>query len=202
MAAFLAAIIVYIILLNIETSALKAYEKDKVLIAQEDIPQGIVFKEDNLEKYFQEAEIDKTIIPQAAVINKEQLAGMLSAADIDKGSILTLSMLGEFQKVIDTMKQPVLVGFKADDLYQVVSGILRTGDFIDIYTVNKDMGEAYLNWENILVAQVFDSSGNIIETKEQETPAARINILMEQENVELFYTELERGSLRAVKIMK
>lgn len=36
------------------------------------------------------------------------------------------------------MTQPVVAGFKADDLYQVVGGVLRSGDRINIYQVNEN----------------------------------------------------------------
>lgn len=200
-AAFVAAIMVYLILLNVEKNALSNYEKGSVLAAQKDIIHGVVFTQENIPLYFEEVQIDQRLIPSAAVTDKEQLIGMLAGINIDKGSILTSSMLNMQNEEIAAMKQPVIAGFKADDLFQVVSGTLRTGDKINIYTVEEDFKTAYLVWENILVQQVFDTAGVTILAQDQNTAAARINILLEQDSVEQFYSELARGSLRVVKAL-
>lgn len=200
-AAFVAAIMVYLILLNVEKNALSNYEKGSVLAAQKDIIHGVVFTKENIPLYFEEVQIDQRLIPSAAVTDKEQLIGMLAGFNIDKGSILTSSMLNMQNEEIAAMKQPVIAGFKADDLFQVVSGTLRTGDKINIYTVEEDFKTAYLVWENILVQQVFDTAGVTILAQDQNTAAARINILLEQDSVEQFYSELARGSLRVVKAL-
>lgn len=200
-AAFVAAIMVYLILLNVEKKALSNYEKGSVLAAQKDIIQGVVFTQENVPLYFEEVQVDQRLIPSAAVTDKEQLIGTLSGINIDKGSILTSSMLNMQNEEIAAMKQPVIAGFKADDLFQVVSGTLRTGDKINIYTVEEDFKTTYLVWENILVQQVFDTAGVTILAQDQNTAAARINILLEQDSVEQFYTELARGSLRVVKAL-
>lgn len=200
-AAFVAAIMVYLILLNVEKNALSNYEKGSVLAAQKDIIHGVVFTQENIPLYFEEVQIDQRLIPSAAVTDKEQLIGMLAGINIDKGSILTSSMLNMQNEEIAAMKHPVIAGFKADDLFQVVSGTLRTGDKINIYTVEEDFKTAYLVWENILVQQVFDTAGVTILAQDQNTAAARINILLEQDSVEQFYSELARGSLRVVKAL-
>lgn len=49
--------------------------------------------------------------------------------------------------------------------------------------------------------QVFDSSGNSIPAQDKESSAARINIVLEEDSVEQFYSELAGGSLRVVKKM-
>lgn len=201
-AAFVAAVMVYIILLNVEANILRSYEKGEILLAQSNIAAGTVFTEENLGQYFTAAQLDKTMIPAAAVADREQLAGKMAVAAIDEGSVLTAAMLEDWDEILAKMNHPVLAGFRAEDLYQVVSGTLRTGDYIHIYIVDEESEEARLNWENVLVAQVFDSSGKVIYAEETESPAARVNILLEREAVEVFYSELEKGSLRAVKVME
>ena len=120
------------------------------------------------------------------------------------------------------MTQPVVAGFKADDLYQVVGGVLRSGDRINIYQVNENVNKgdtsqslantdaegnwtetystASLVWGNVFVQEVFDSAGTVISTADTTTPAQRINIYMDNDNVAVFYAALAQGSLRVVKI--
>ena len=94
----------------------------------------------------------------------------------------------------------MIAGCRADDLYQLVSGTLRSGDRIHIYTVDEELGETYLVWDNVMVYQTFDSAGNLIPPQDTLSAAARINVLLEEGTAELFYSELYRGSLRVVKL--
>ena len=107
------------------------------------------------------------------------------------------------------MTQPVVAGFKADDLYQVVGGVLRSGDRINIYQVNENADNwtdassdtaASLVWGNVFVQEVFASAGAVISTSDSTTPAQRVNIYMDNDNVAAFYAALAQGSLRVVKI--
>ena len=94
----------------------------------------------------------------------------------------------------------MIAGFKAEDLYQVAGGVLRSGDRIHIYSVKEEGKEASSVWKNVFVQQVFDTSGNRISNEDSDTAAQRINIYLAEEDVERFYEQLSAGSLRAVKV--
>ena len=200
--AFLASVIVYIVMINAEKNILSEYEKETVLIMQTDLVKGVELTAENLVQYVTEAAMDKNLIPEAAVYDMDQLIGQMTVSDIDKGVVLTRSMLEGTESQSQGLHNPVIAGFKADDLYQVVSGTLRSGDRIHIYTIEEESGQACLIWENILVKQVFDSAGSMITPDDKVTAAGRVNILLEQDNVEQFYSELTTGSLRVVKVWK
>ncbi len=59
---------------------------------------------------------------------------------------------------------------------------------------------ASLVWGNVFVQEVFDSAGAVISTSDSTTPAQRVNIYMDNDNVAAFYAALAQGSLRVVKI--
>lgn len=200
--ALVAAVIVFCIMLNVEKNAMAAYEKGKILVASGDIAKGTVLTAENADEYLEEKNIDKSLIPQAAIANAEQIYQQMTVQKLDKGTMITAAMLQDLDKLLQDMREPVIAGFKAEDLYQVVSGTLRSGDRIHIYTVDLDTRSTYLVWENIFIREVFDGSGVMIEAEDKVTAAQRINILMEKENVEQFYSELAAGSLRVVKVME
>lgn len=200
LAAFAAALISYVALLNVEKNALSAYEKAECWILSETLEKGTEITTENAARLFQRAQVDVRHIPQGAVTDPEMLAGSQAAVTITQGSIVTDTMFTRLGSYSAALEKPVIAGCKADDLYQLVSGTLRSGDRIHIYTVDEEMGDAYLIWDNVMVYQTFDSGGNLIPPQDTVSAAARINVLLEEGNAELFYSELYKGSLRVVKL--
>ncbi len=200
--ALLAAAATYCILLGVEADLMNDYAKGRVLVAGKEIAEGVVLTEENVREYIQEKEMDVKLIPGTAVVDWEALYQKITASPIDAGSVVTASMLEDLNEVWSSLRQPVLAGFTAEDLYQVVSGVLRSGDRIHIYVVDKETGLASLLWENIFIRDVFNSAGEQIDAENHAASAQRVNILMEKEDVERFYTELSNGSLRVVKALQ
>ncbi len=198
-AALVAAIGVFLLMLHMEKQALSDYEKDYIYVAEKMIPKGVRITEENFEDYMVLKELDKSMIPGTAVNEKEQVVQCVAKEDIDAGVLLTSGMFETFLEITARMEQPVIAGFKAEDLYQVVGGVLRAGDRIHIYTVAED-GRAGLVWESVYVEQAFDSAGNVIGAENVTSPAQRMNVYLDAADVEYFYTELARGTLRVVKV--
>lgn len=201
-AALVAAIIVYCVMLNAEKNALADYEKKSIVAVKCAIPQGTVITEENADQLLEYKEIDIGLIPELAILHKESLYQKIASVSLDVGSFLTDSMFDDLNEIKNAMTEPVIAGFKADDLFQVASGILRSGDRIHIYTADPETGEVYLVWDNIFVMDVFDSAGTAIASGNKAQAAYRVNILMEKDSVEQFYSELAQGSLRVVKALK
>lgn len=201
MVAFLASIVVYMVMIHVEKNALSDYAKGPVYLAAKEIPKGEILTEETIQEYVKTIEVDVKLIPQTALLTLDQITGLLPKNAIDAGTFLTSNMFENKNEIIASMNHPVIAGLKAEDLYQVVGGTLRSGDRIHIYTVNEETEETILVWENVFVQQVFDASGLTIPAEDRETAAQRVNILLEQENIEQFYQELAIGSLRVVKVI-
>lgn len=93
-----------------------------------------------------------------------------------------------------------MAGFKAEDLYQVVGGVLRAGDRIHIYSMSEE-GEALPAWSNVYVREVFDQAGNRIVSGDTAAAAQRVNIYLDKKDVEAFYSRLASGTLRVVRVL-
>lgn len=199
LAALAAAALIYLIMLNIEKNMMGAYEKGTVYTAKQDMGHGVELDENSIETKLAAVEMPVELIPAAAIRTKEALEGHMTAVRIDKGSVVTEAMLEDVNQLLIEMKEPVTAALRAEDLYQMVNGILRSGDRIHIYTVEEDTKNANLIWENVFVQGAFDNSGNQILDGDEETAAARINIILEKSCIERFYSELAKGSLRVVK---
>ncbi len=198
-AAMVAAMAVFGVMMQMEKNLLTQYEKSTILVAMKEIPKGQMITEDNSSVYFKEMELDRNCIPETALISMEQIQDMVAVAEIDEGTLLTSGMFEKIEEVTRDMQTPVIAGFKAEDLYQVVGGVLRTGDRIHIYYVTEE-GKAVLNWRNVFVQQVFDNTGVSITNEDKQTTAQRINVYLNQEDVERFYSGLATGSIRVVKV--
>ncbi len=199
LAAFFAAVAVFVVMLQMEKSVLEQGEKGTVLVAVSEIPKGRMLSVSDAEQYFAVREVDVELIPGSAVQMLEDLDGKNVAYGIEAGSILTQGMLVEPDRIIKEMKAPVIAGFKADDLYQVAGGVLRKGDKIHVFHVTEEQ-EVMLIWENLTVQAVFDQAGNQISNEDAFSAAQRINIYLDKADIDDFYARLSSGTLRVVKV--
>ena len=200
LAALIAAVTVFAVMVQTEKKVLTQYEKGVIYTAAKAIPKGMLITEDNREVYFREQELDKSCIPGTALTSPAQAEGLAAAYDIDFGTLLTDGMFENLNLILAEMEEPVIAGFKAEDIFQVAGGILRAGDRIHIYSVREE--ETVLIWPEVYVQQVFDAAGNSIQSEDRTTAAQRINIYLDNEDVPQFYSELAGGSLRAVKALE
>lgn len=199
LAALVAAIVMFAVMLWLEKSILTQYEKGEIYVAAKVIPKGQLVTKGNLQDFFEIKQLDKSCIPQTAISNEEQIQNLTAVFDIEEGVLLTVGMFKAEEEITKDMKEPVVAGFRAEDLYQVAGGTLRTGDRIHIYRADEE-DKTVLVWSDVFVHQVFDGAGNIIESGDAFTAAQRINVYLDKSNVEEFYSQLSAGTLRVVKI--
>lgn len=196
-AALISAVAVFTVMVQMEKNILTQYEKGTIYVSATEVPRGEIVTEDNYSKYFAQQQLDSSCIPATALCSPDQIRGLVAKTDIEKGVLLTTGMFEPVDEVLAAMEKPVIAGFKAEDLYQVVSGVLRSGDRVNIYSVKEEA--VILVWQDIFVQQVFDASGTAIASGDTVTAAQRINVYLDQADVERFYGELASGSLRVVK---
>lgn len=199
-----AALAVYGAAIHIQTQILSAYDKGTVYTASASMAAGDVMGADEAAGKVAPIEIAAGAVPADAVTDPAQLADSAARYDIEPGTILCLSMFETVDDMVAGMKEPVIAGFRSEDIYQVVGGVLRAGDTISIYTIDNvaEIGTAEyvgtLRWDNVRVQEVFDSSGIAISSIDDAIPASRVNVYMEKGEVEEFYAKLAQGSLRVV----
>lgn len=203
-AAFIAAVVIFIFMLQAEKKALSEYERAEVCVAVSAIPRGEELTVNKVENYVEIKTVEKSLLSPNAVTDLTSVIGKTPVYTIEEGTLLTGGMLEDMETVTGEMEEPVIAGFRAEDLYQVAGGVLRAGDRIHIYCVDKGEKETAnrLIWKNLVVQQVFDQNGNVISGEENTTPAQRINVYMDSTQAAEFYEKLAKGSLRAVKICR
>ena len=198
-AALIASVAIFAAMLQTEKNILTRYEKESIYVAVKEIPKGQLISPENYQQYFQQRQLDKTCIPQTALRSPEQIAGLRAIYDIEPGVLLTSGMFQEQSEILTGMDRPVIAGFKADDICQVAGGVLRAGDRVNIYSVREE--GTVLVWADVYVQQVFDAAGAMIGNEDGVSSAQRINVYLDEAEVETFYSELARGSLQVVKLV-
>lgn len=198
-AALVAAVAVFAAMLQLEKNMLTKYERGTVYAAVKTIPRGQLITEENWSLYVKEQELERSCIPESALDGPDRIIGLVPEFDVEPGVLLSQGMFEKVSDVLGELKEPVVAGFKADDLYQVVGGVLRAGDRIHIYRVSEEK-ETTLIWDNVYVCEVFDQTGASIENGNSAAAAQRINVYLDREDVEEFYSELASGTLRVVKV--
>ena len=198
LAALVAALAVYGILIRLEKNILTQYEKGTVYTAVVEIPKGQMITEENFTDYFREQQLDKSCIPEEALYSPGQVTGLVASFDIGKGVLLAQGMFETMEDILAGMECPVIAGLKAEDLYQVAGGVLRAGDRVNIYSVQEE--GARLVWPRVFIQQAFDASGTAIANGDRTTAAQRVNVYLDESEAAQFYAALAEGSLRVVKI--
>lgn len=198
LAALAASVAVFAVMVQTEEKVLSEYEKGTVFVAAKVIPRGTMITEQNRSVYFKEQELDRRSIPQTALGDPLQTQGLAAVYDIDEGTLLTGGMFEERREILEEMEEPCVIGFRAEDLYQVVGGVLRAGDRIHIYSISEEK-ETVLIHENVYVQAVFDQAGKQILNEDAVTAAQRINVYLDRADIAGFYTELSAGSIRVVR---
>ena len=116
LAAFIAAAAVFAVMLQTEKRTLAEYEKKEVYVAATDIPRGEELTQENIEDYVMPLEIDQRIVPGTAVTDRESLYGRITVCDIGQGSVITGEMTEGKEQILGEMTEPVIAGFRAEDL--------------------------------------------------------------------------------------
>lgn len=199
--ALVAAVAVFAVMLQVEKKALAGVEKRTVVAAITAIPEGQLITAENRDVYLGLREMEAALIPEHAALTPEDLEGRMTIFGVDSGTVMTAGMLCDVNAMTEGMEEPVIAGFKADDLYQVAGGVLRAGDRIHVYSVSENH-EVNLIWENLFVQEVFDQAGRQIQSGDTATSAQRINVYLDRAEVEKFYSELATGTLRVVKVCR
>ena len=195
-AALLTAAATFAIMTYFQRQALSDFEKKDIYVALSDIPRGTVITDENAQKYLTVKSVDAGCIPESALSDAGMLNGLTPSFDIGEGTLLTTGMFTDADDVLSQMESPVLAGFKADDLSKAVSGVLRAGDRIDIYTSDPDTGEGRLLCSDVYVECGYDSSGSIASGN---TTAVLFNIYLESKDALIFYEGLRSGYMYVVK---
>lgn len=193
------AIVVFIALLFVEKSLLKPNGTVEGFVAVSDIDKGTVVTEENISKLFTEKNnIDGALEVSGSVKTKDDLINKVAKENINKGEVVSnnsfISKDDKFKDIDDLVE----VSFNVSDISQVVGGILRSGDIIDISIIDNNTNESMIVLEDIYVDKAISSDGLQID-RSSDLSALTINILVSKDDSEKLNSYLNKGTLRISK---
>ncbi|MDB2106616.1 SAF domain-containing protein [Clostridium paraputrificum] len=193
------AIVVFMALLFVEKSLLKPNGTVEGFVAVSDIDKGTVITEENISKLFTEKNnIDGALEVSGSVKTKDDLINKVAKENINKGEVVSnnsfISKDDKFKDIDDLVE----VSFNVSDISQVVGGILRSGDIIDISIIDNNTNESMIVLEDIYVDKAISSDGLQID-RSSDLSALTINILVSKDDSEKLNSYLNKGTLRISK---
>ena len=167
--AIVAAIVIFVVLTIIERNVVNAGDKVSVIVANKEVPAGILLTQDSVQQFFTMELRLKDEVPANAFTSGHQIVGMITNRPLSQKEILTSNSL-KAENPYEGIDDPVELSIDVSKLSHGVSGTLRAGDRIDIKVV-VDM--SYLQQDGFLDgAGDYSLSGvpNLIDGSTTGTP--------------------------------
>lgn len=197
--SFLIAGLLFAGMLLFEESKKPEIVMKTVVVANQDIAEGVRLTEQNIDNYLTEMSVDEKMCCGDNLTDSKALLGKKTKVTLKKDSVLQNGWFLNADSVKEKMKEPVTVTVRSEDLSEVVGGSLRSGDFIDLNFLQEETGTASLIFRGVLVEKVYDSSGKEVEKGEEDRAASMLTLLLEEDDVEELCELMAAGRFRMAK---
>lgn len=134
MGAIFCALVVFIVLVVVESHIVNAVDTTPVAVAIKDVPTGITLTQENIPSYFSLQERAKAELPVGTYSTASELVGKVVEKEVLCNQILTSSFLITEDLYAD-IEEPVEISLEVAKLGQAVGGTLRAGDRINLLLV-------------------------------------------------------------------
>lgn len=196
-------------LIKYQEQALSKYETVGVVCVKpsvKSLKEGTVINEETVKKYFSVEQRQKNTVSSTALMDMEKLIGKRTSIELYANDVITTAQFSDINEKLHEISDPVETSINATDLSQLVGGILREGDTIDISVIG-DEGQLVYELRDVYVTKAFDSSGQIIDENLNEAGdgttsnenAMIINVIIEKSDEALLDQKLSNGVVRIAK---
>ncbi len=199
--SFLMACLLFAVVLVIQSSMQEEIVYEEVICAKGNVTANTRITEQNITEYFEKQEMPVEWLPEGYITDTGEVYGKVIKADLSAGTILTNKSMKIYEDYYAGYRQLTWISVNVEELFAGVAGTLRTGDYIDVYSLypQEDEIKCSLLAEKVRIASVYNSSGASIEPDDTKGLSQLIVIPMEKEQVSLFYTSLAQGKIRIAK---
>ncbi|MEG1640534.1 MAG: hypothetical protein RR284_06380, partial [Ruthenibacterium sp.] len=210
------AFIAFVTLTVIQSSILNQENKVEALQLTTDVQSGTKITEQNVDLLFHPARVSESLVPSNYVSSKSSLLGKFVSKDYVAKDILTKEGVSDIQaNYAASIENPVEIAFSLGDLGEVVGGIVREGDFVNIYGLEqvttkgdgKDTDESIkiskdYTFQHIYVTKAFSSDGvRVLSDASAVTPTTLFNIILSDADAKIFSEMVQNCILRVAKIL-
>ena len=196
-------------LIKYQEQALSKYETVGVVCVKpsvKSLKEVTVINEETVKKYFSVEQRQKNTVSSNALMDMEKLIGKRTSIELYANDVITTAQFSDINEKLHEISDPVETSINATDLSQLVGGILREGDTIDISVIG-DEGQLVYELRDVYVTKAFDSSGQIIDENLNEAGdgttsnenAMIINVIIEKSDEALLDQQLSNGVVRIAK---
>ncbi len=194
------AIVIFIALLYVESSILHPNGTGTVLLVKESIGENTVITNENIDTYVKEKEnVDGELLLEEGISNKKDLVNKIANREIKKGEIISNDKFTNKDDILSTIENPIEISIKANDISQLVGGILREGDLVNVSVIDTTTKENDSVLINAYVDKTFSTDGTIIK-RGDSTPAISMNLIIDSKYESKVNSALANGSVRISKI--
>lgn len=190
-------IVIFGSMLFVASNILGADEYVNVVVTTKSIKKGTKITSDNCNELLKTVKLPMSGVPTNHFSSTDELAGYFTTVKYDELGMITTSGVASEKSMTEMIKNPVEVSISLQSLDAAVGGILREGDYINIYSIQSGTDEkAILIMENAYITKALDSSGHAISRSDSESTATILNLLIPKSIEQRFNAELTAGTLR------
>ena len=136
--AIILAVLAYLAMLRVESNTLSNFTKSNIYVSTQLVGENTVLNEQNASQYFEQKAVDALAVPADAVTDISTLYGKAMRFDLGANTPVTMSMTYDVNKIYAQFEDPKEIGLSVSDISQAVTGVVRSGDYVDIYIYSNE----------------------------------------------------------------
>lgn len=203
------ACVVAVGLIKYEEYSLSKFDTESVICVSDStatLQEGTVITKENAAKYFVTKEIPKNMVTKNTLKTVDDIIGKKTSVEMYANCIITAAQFADVNEKLSEIENPVETSINATDLSQVVGGILREGDTIDISIIGEENNLVY-ELKDVYVTKAFNASGELIEKNSNASGdesvsnenAMVVNVIISKADEEELNQNLKNGQVRVAK---
>ena len=196
--SIIVGLVVWGALLLAANSIINESKHVEVCIAKTDIPNGTKITMQNAVEFIETVSIAENQLPNGYIDSIDKLDNVFVGRDYLAREIITSSTLSSEESMTKHIVNPIEVSVAVSSIDAAVGGILREGDYINIYSVNSSAvnSEVNLITKNAYITKALDSNGMEVKRGDTQLKATVINLIIPMDIEERFNKELLAGTVR------
>lgn len=203
---FILAVVLYAGLLILEHAIITEDDTNNVYVALNDVSPDTYITEDNFDEYFVLSERAVRTLPTGCITDKNNLINHTVREYLAAGNVATDSILKSREAMVSDIKDGVIISFSVSNATKAVSGRVRPGDRVNVWTVNDTSNNKLKSEESVPIAKnlyiidTFDSSGVRIPVNDETSIATMFTVMIPSEIEDAFYEEIFNNEIILSKI--